>query len=72
LEKVGIRDFIDIVYSYAINSPEMRHDFRTAFLGYAFDYKVGRAAEEDLTFEGFERSALDMLDELDAFSQELG
>lgn len=59
-------DFIDVVYSYSINSPEMRNDFRGAMLSYIFDYTEA-TAEEEMTFDGFQKQALTMMDELDAF-----
>lgn len=71
LEKSSIGDFIDIVYSYAINGSEHRHDVRTAFLGFCFDFQTIEV-EEDRTFQGFEKSALSMMDELDAFTAQLG
>jgi hypothetical protein len=67
LEDIGQRDFVDVVYSYAINSNELRHEFRKALLGYVFDYVVTAPAEEDKTFEGFTKQSMSMLDELDAF-----
>lgn len=68
LEDVGIADFIDIVYSYSINSPQMRNEFRTAMMAYIHDYKVDEPeGAEDMSFEGFTKSATSMLDELDAF-----
>lgn len=72
LEKVGVRDFCDIVYAYAINSSEHRTTFRSAFLGYAFDFKEESVADDDMTFEGFTKQSLSMLDELDAFNNQLG
>lgn len=72
LEEVGIPDFIDICYSYALNSPEHRADMRTAMMGFMFDY--AQEVEEEKTFEGFKKAALNpsMLDELDAFNDRLG
>jgi len=68
LEDVGIPDFIDIVYAYSINSPDKRVDFRSAMLGYVFDFREqADESAEDMTFEGFQKSSLSMLDELDAF-----
>lgn len=49
----------------------MRSDFRSAMLGYMFDFKAA-APEEEMTFQGFTKSAMSMLDELDAFNNGLG
>lgn len=65
LERLSQGDFVDVVYSYAVNSPEMRHDFRTAITNYMFDLKP--PVEEDNSFEGFAKQSMSMLDELDAF-----
>jgi len=65
LENVGIRDFCDIVYAYAISGTEVRHDFRKAFTVYIFDLKTEKPDDEDTTFEGFQKQSLSMLDELD-------
>lgn len=68
LEDVGIPDFIDIVYAYSINSPDKRTDFRSAMLGYLFDFKEEAVeSAEEMTFDGFQRQSLSMIDELDAF-----
>lgn len=67
LENIGQRDFIDVVYAYAVNSPEMRHEFRSALLGYVFDIPTELDAEAEQTFEGFTKQSMSMLDELDAF-----
>ena len=67
LENIGQRDFVDVVYSYAVNSSELRHEFRKALHGYIFDYTVAPPPEEDKTFEGFTKQSMSMLDELDAF-----
>ena len=68
LEDLGIPDFIDIVYSYSINSPENRTQFRSGMMAYYFDYKENEVeGAEDMTFEGFQKSSLSMIDELDAF-----
>jgi hypothetical protein len=73
LETVGQRDFIDIAYAYAVNSTEMRHEFRKAINGYAFDYaSAEKATEDDMTFDGFTKQSISMLDELDAFNDGLG
>lgn len=73
LEKVGVRDFCDIVYAYAINSPQHRSDFRSSFLGYTYDFKEAvTPGDEDMSFEGFSQQATSMLDELDAFTNQLG
>lgn len=67
LEKIGIPDFIDVVYSYSINSEEMRNDFRSAMLSYIFDYST-ETQEEDMTFDGFQKQALSIMGDLDAFT----
>lgn len=36
-------------------------------MGYAFNYNTAPPPEEDSTFEGFTKTSLSMLDELDAF-----
>jgi hypothetical protein len=66
LEHTTVDEFIDIVYTYSINSPDMRNAFRSAMLAYVFDYKTDEP-EEEMTFKGFQKNALSMLDELDAF-----
>lgn len=46
----------------------MRQEFRTAMLGYVFDYSTKDSAnDEDMSFEGFQKQSMSMLDELDAF-----
>ena len=65
---MGIRDFIDVVYAYSINSPQMRNEFRSSMTSYIFDYKEDIAADEDMTFDGFQNQALSMMDDLDAFN----
>jgi hypothetical protein len=66
LEHLDLRDFIDIVYTYSINSPDMRHAFRSSMLQYAFDFKeAGQDDEDTPTFEGFKGKALSMADLLD-------
>ncbi len=68
MEDLDLRDFIDIVYTYSINSPDMRHAFRSSMLQYGFDFKEeGQEPEPELTFDGFKRDAMSMLDELDNF-----
>ena len=64
-------DFLDIVYSYSINSTELRGQFRTAMLGYLFDIKEEKEEDTDKTFSGFTKSAGSMLDELDAFRDQM-
>lgn len=66
LETVGQRDFLDIVYSYAINAPDMRNPLRTAMVGYLYDIDTQTKPEEDKSFEGFTKSAMSLLDQLDA------
>jgi hypothetical protein len=64
LEDVGIPDFIDIVYAFAINTAP--NEARTGMLSYMFDFKPeGEEAAEDMTFDGFKSASLSMLDELD-------
>lgn len=70
LEAVGVADFCDIVYAYAINSSEHRGTFRSGILGYMYDFT--EKSEEEATFEGFQKQSMSMLDELDAFTQQLG
>jgi hypothetical protein len=66
LEDVDIADFIDLVYTYAINAPSERNSARKSMLGYVFGVTISDDEEnEDMTFEGFQRSSLSMLDELD-------
>ena len=69
MEEIGIPDFIDVVYAYSINSPEMRNDFRSAMLAYVFEYTMesGEEQEEEMTFDGFQKQALNMMDDLDEF-----
>lgn len=69
LENLDLRDFCDVVYSYAINSPESRNQIRTGILGYMFEFNDDDEVEADLTFDGFKKSAMDpsLLAELDAF-----
>jgi len=69
---VGQRDFIDITYAYAVNSTELRHEFRKAINGYAFGFSTAPPPEEDMTFEGFTKQSMSLLDELDAFNNGLG
>jgi hypothetical protein len=68
LEDVGQRDFLDIVYAYAVNSGEMRHDFREAFLTYSYDLPTAISPEEAGSFEGFTKQSLSLLDELESFT----
>lgn len=71
LEEASIEDFLDLVYTYSINSPEIRHDMRSSILGYAFDFQEeAEEKEADKTFDGFKKQALNksMIDQLDAFS----
>lgn len=68
LEDVGISDFLDISYAYAIGAAERRSDFRSSILGYMFDFNEDKAAEEDKTFAGFQKQASSMLDQLDSFT----
>ena len=69
MEKVGIRDFIDVVYAYSINSPQMRNEFRSSMSSYIFDYKeAAPEAAEDMSFDGFQSQALSLLDDLDEFT----
>jgi hypothetical protein len=72
LEDVGQADFIDIVYSYSVNSPELRNDFRSAMVGYMFEITTEEERQEDMTFTGFTKQSINMLDELDAFRDGLG
>lgn len=66
LEDVDIADFIDLVYSYSINTPSERNTARKSMLGYVFGVKTtDEEGNEDMTFDGFQRSSLSMLDELD-------
>lgn len=69
LEDASIEDFLDVVYSYSIDSPDLRFDMRTAMLKYMFDIKEETDPEmdEDMTFEGFSKNAMSLLDELDTF-----
>lgn len=67
LEELGIPDFIDIVYNYAINGSDHRGTSRSSLLGYLFDLKSEAEAAEDMTFSGFQKQSLSMLDELDSF-----
>lgn len=68
LEDVGLPDFVDLVYTYSINAPSERNSMRTAMLNYIFDLKTEQQQyAEDMTFEGFQKQSLSMLDELDAF-----
>lgn len=68
MENVGIPDFIDVVYAYSINSSEHRPQFRSGMMSYFFDYKQDEVqGAEDMSFEGFQKSSLSMIDELDAF-----
>lgn len=57
-----------MVYAYAINSPDYRPSYRSSILGYLYDF-TSEEAEEDLTFDGFKKAAMDqsLLDELDSF-----
>lgn len=40
---------------------------RSGMLSYIFDYKEEGEENEDMTFDGFRKSSLSMMDELDAF-----
>lgn len=69
---MGIGAFCDIVYAYSVNSPDSRNDLRSGMLGYIFDFvEPENEAKEDMTFDGFKKSALNpsLLDELDAFNK---
>lgn len=44
----------------------MRNDFRSAMLSYIFDYN-DVVVEEEMTFDGFQKQAISMIDDLDAF-----
>ena len=68
LEDAPIEDFLDVVYSYSVNSPELRFDMRTAMLKYIFDFTEEKEMDEDMSFEGFSKNALSLLDELDSFA----
>lgn len=50
----------------------MRNEFRSAMLGYLFDIKTEEEMQEDMTFTGFTKQSMSMLDELDAFRDGLG
>ena len=66
LEDVDLGDFIDLVYNYSINMPSERNNARKSMIGYLFDVKTDQEdGGEDMTFDGFQRSSLSMLDELD-------
>lgn len=66
LEDVGVADFIDLVYAYAVNSPTERNVSRKSMIGFMFDAKADDGEEgEDMSFDGFQRSSFSMLDELD-------
>jgi hypothetical protein len=67
LEDVDLGDFIDLVYNYSINAPSERNSARKSMLGYVFGVTIsdGDESGEDMTFDGFQRSSLAMLDELD-------
>jgi hypothetical protein len=69
LEDLDVHDFLDVAYSYGINSPESRDTIRSGILGYMFEFAEAEA-EGEMTHEGFVKQALSpsMLDELDAFS----
>lgn len=67
LEDTGIHDFLDVVYAYVVNSPEHRGEMRSSILKYMFDIHEETETNEDMTFEGFSKSAMSMLDELDSF-----
>lgn len=70
MEKLDLRDFCDVVYSYSVNSPEHRGLYRSSFLGYVFDFK--EQEDEEAGFQGFQKQSLSMMDELDAFTNQLG
>lgn len=65
---MGVRDFIDITYAYAINSDQYRSEFRSGMNAYIYDIQIEVAEEEHPTFEGFQKQALDsdLLAEMDA------
>lgn len=73
LERCDQKDFLDIVYQYGVNSGEHRGDFRTAMLGYLFDF-TDTVADEDDSFTGNTQTLAkqiknkSLLDELDAFT----
>lgn len=69
LEDLNLGDFLDVVYSYALNSPENRNVIRSGILGYVFDF-MENEPEDAPTFDGFKSQALNpsMLAELDAFN----
>ena len=50
----------------------MRNDFRSAMVGYLFDIKTEKTEEEDMTFTGFTKQSMSLLDELDSFRDGLG
>lgn len=70
MERLSLGDFCDVVYAYAINSPEGRNEIRSGLLGYMFDFTEVEP-EVEMSFEGFTKTAMspDMLAELDAFGQ---
>lgn len=67
LEDFDIRDFIDVVYAYAINGGPERNAVRDNFIEYAWDLK---APAEKMASQPFDVQSKSMLDELDAFRGE--
>lgn len=66
LEDVDLADFIDLVYNYSINMPSERNSSRKSMIGYLFNVNTtDEEGTEDMSFDGFQRSSLSMLDELD-------
>ena len=66
LEDVDLADFIDLVYNYSINMPSERNSSRKSMIGYLFGVKTDdEEGNEDMSFDGFQRSSMSMLDELD-------
>lgn len=70
---MDLRDFLDIAYAYSINAPESRNIIRTGMLGFMFEFTKD-VPDEEMTHEQFVEKATSksMLDELDAFRNQLG